>query len=62
VANSFGGKPAGRTGRKLMMSERYLDGGRAWDAATQAERDECQREFDLRVAAIQAERSKAQRA
>jgi hypothetical protein len=59
VADSFGGKPAGRAGRKLRMSGKYLAGGAEWDAATQAERDECQRGFDRQQADIRAERDAA---
>jgi hypothetical protein len=60
VADLFSAKPA-RAGRRLTAADEFLDGGRAWKAASEAERDACRRDQAARLARIEAEHAEVKR-
>jgi hypothetical protein len=52
VVELFGAKPALRRGHALTPADRFIGGGRVWDAASQAERAAVERHIaDQRAAA-----------
>jgi hypothetical protein len=61
MAELISGRPITRRGRNLTMADAYLDNGRAWEAASEAERDACRRDQAARLARIEAEHAEVKR-